>query len=65
MKTYVGCGPKRKDRTTAGFADWSELRFDIDESVQPDLIGIMANMHSVCKQSVDTVFSFHHCNTEH
>jgi hypothetical protein len=67
MKTFlhVGCGPKRKDRTTAGFANWNELRFDIDESVQPDLIGTMANMPSVSKQSVDAIFSFHHGNTEH
>ena len=28
---HVGCGHKRKDRTTAGFSDWNELRFDIDE----------------------------------
>ena len=48
MKTFlhVGCGPKRKDRTTAGFADWNELRFDIDESVQPDLVGTMTDFVS-------------------
>ena len=65
MKTFlhVGCGPKRKDRTTAGFADWSELRFDIDESVQPDLVGTMTDMSSVSSDSVDAVFSSH--NIEH
>jgi predicted SAM-dependent methyltransferase len=65
MKTFlhVGCGPKRKDRTTAGFADWSELRFDIDESVQPDLVGTMTDMSSVSAESVDAVFSSH--NIEH
>ena len=65
MKTFlhVGCGPKRKDRTTAGFADWSELRFDIDESVQPDLVGTMTDMSSVSSGSVDGVFSSH--NIEH
>ena len=65
MKTFlhVGCGPKRKDRTTAGFADWSELRFDIDESVQPDLVGTMTDMSSVSTESVDAVFSSH--NIEH
>ena len=65
MKTLlnVGCGPKRKDRTTAGFADWSELRFDIDESVQPDLVGTMTDMSSVSTESVDAVFSSH--NIEH
>ena len=65
MKTFlhVGCGPKRKDRTTAGFADWNELRFDIDESVQPDLVGTMTDMSSVSTGSVDAVFSSH--NIEH
>jgi SAM-dependent methyltransferase len=65
MKTFlhVGCGPKRKDRTTSGFAEWSELRFDIDESVQPDLVGTMTDMSSVSSDSVDAVFSSH--NIEH
>jgi ubiquinone/menaquinone biosynthesis C-methylase UbiE len=65
MKTFlhVGCGPKRKDRTTAGFADWNELRFDIDDSVQPDLVGTMTDMSSVSSESVDAVFSSH--NIEH
>lgn len=60
---HVGCGPKHKDRTTAGFAEWTELRFDIDESVQPDLVGTMTDMSSVESESVDAVFSSH--NIEH
>ena len=42
MKTFlhIGFATKRKDRTTAGFADWDELHFDIDESVQPDLYAV-------------------------
>jgi predicted SAM-dependent methyltransferase len=65
MKTFlhVGCGPKRKEQTTIGFANWSELRFDIDESVQPDLVGTMTDMSSVLTESVDGVFSSH--NIEH
>jgi predicted SAM-dependent methyltransferase len=65
MKTFlhVGCGPKRKDRTTTGFANWNELRFDIDESVQPDLVGSVTDMSSVSSESVDAVFSSH--NIEH
>ena len=37
MKTFLhlGCGPKRKDRITKAVSSWTELRFDIDESVQP------------------------------
>jgi len=67
MKTFlhVGCGPKRKDRTTKGFNSphWNELRFDIDQSVQPDLVGTMTDMSSVLSESVDAVFSSH--NIEH
>lgn len=65
MKTFlhVGCGPKRKDRTTKALANWNELRFDIDETVQPDLVGTMTDMSSVSSESVDGVFSSH--NIEH
>lgn len=65
IKTFlhVGCGSKRKDRTTVGLANWNELRFDIDESVQPDLVGTMTDMSSVSSESVDAVFSSH--NIEH
>lgn len=67
MKTFlhVGCGPKQKDRTTRGFntGNWKELRFDIDEAVQPDLVGTMTDMSSVASGSVDAVFSSH--NIEH
>lgn len=67
MKTFlhVGCGPKRKDRTTAGFntPEWQELRLDIDESVHPDIIGSMTAMPAVTDASVDAVFSSH--NIEH
>lgn len=67
MKTFlhVGCGPKRKDKTTYAFAskDWQELRLDIDESVQPDIVGTMLDMSAVRNASVDAVFSSH--NIEH
>jgi hypothetical protein len=65
MKSFlhVGCGVNRKDRTTAGFANWNEIRFDIDASVQPDLIGTMTDMTSVSTASIDAVFSSH--NIEH
>ena len=57
MKTFlhVGCGPKRKDRTTAGFntPEWHEQRRDIDESVNPDIVGTMTDMSAVADASVD------------
>ena len=63
---HVGCGPARQANTTAGFADmsaWTELRFDIDPTVQPDLIGTMTDMSSVPDESVDAIYSSH--NIEH
>jgi SAM-dependent methyltransferase len=67
MKTFlhVGCGPARKDRTTKGFNtdDWLELRFDIDESVSPDIVGTMLDMSGVADASVDAIYSSH--NIEH
>jgi len=67
MKTFlhVGCGPKRKDQTTRGFntPEWNELRLDIDESVDPDIVGTMLDMSAVADASVDAIFSSH--NIEH
>jgi predicted SAM-dependent methyltransferase len=67
MKSFlhVGCGPKRKDRTTKGFntPDWTEIRLDIDPSVSPDVIGTMTDMSAVASESVDAVYSSH--NIEH
>jgi predicted SAM-dependent methyltransferase len=62
---HVGCGPKRKDRTTRGFnsPDWTEIRLDIDATVQPDVIGTMTDMSAVVSESVDAIYSSH--NIEH
>jgi SAM-dependent methyltransferase len=62
---HVGCGPKRKDRTTAGFntPQWHEIRLDIDPSVLPDVTGTMTDMSAVATESVDAIFSSH--NIEH
>ena len=67
MKTFlhIGCGPKRKAQTTAGFntPDWQEIRLDIDATVAPDVIGTMTDMAAVANVSVDAIFSSH--NIEH
>ena len=62
---HVGCGPKRQNQTTAGFAspDWRELRLDINPAVAPDVIGSMTDMSAVGSGTVDAVFSSH--NIEH
>lgn len=67
MKTFlhVGCGTKRKDKTTRGFntPEWNELRLDIDEDVDPEIVGTMLNMQAVADAAVDAIFSSH--NIEH
>jgi SAM-dependent methyltransferase len=62
---HVGCGPKRKDRTTPAFAapQWSEVRLDIDPAVAPDVVGSIVDMSAVAAGSMDAVFSSH--NIEH
>ena len=62
---HVGCGSKHKTQTTIGFntPEWTEIRFDIDESVTPDVIGSMTDMAAVANDSMDAVFSSH--NIEH
>ena len=66
MKTFlhVGCGPKPKS-TCLGFNNdnWKEIRFDIDENVNPDIVGTLTDMKSVETESVDAVYSSH--NIEH
>jgi len=62
---HVGCGYKTKSATTRAFntTDWTEIRFDIDESVNPDVTGTMTNMSAVETGSVDAIYSSH--NIEH
>jgi len=62
---HVGCGPKRRAQTTRGFdkPDWTEIRLDIDSSVEPDVIGTMTDLSSVATASMDAVYSSH--NIEH
>ena len=62
---HVGCGSNRKDRTTREFNtdSWQELRLDINESTNPDIVGTMTDMSAVANETVDAIFSSH--NIEH
>ena len=60
MKTllHVGCGPEDKS-DIKGFDndDWKEIRLDIDEGVNPDIVGTLTDMKLVETGSVDAVYS--------
>ena len=60
MKTFlnVGCGP-RSESKIRGFDndDWKEIRLDIDEGVDPDIVGTLTDMKLVKTASVDAVHS--------
>ena len=60
---HVGCGHLHQDRTPFANNKWREIRLDIDQSVQPDVVGTMTDMSAVPSGSVDAVFSSH--NIEH
>ena len=62
---HVGCGQKTKSATTKGFNtdEWEEVRFDIDEAVNPDVIGTMTDMSAIESSSIDAIYSSH--NIEH
>lgn len=57
---HVGCGPATK-LNLKGFDtdDWTEIRFDIDEAVNPDIVGTLTDMSAVKTGSIDAVFSSH------
>ena len=66
MKTFlhVGCGPQYKSQIKGFDNDnWKEIRFDIDETVNPDIVGTLLDMSEVKTGSVDAIFSSH--NIEH
>lgn len=62
---HVGCGPRRHDTLHSRFREtgWRELRLDIDERVQPDLVASVTHMPMVADSSADAVWCSH--NLEH
>ena len=60
MKTLlnVGCGHSNISQLN-GFSesDWKEIRLDIDEKVNPDIVGTLTDMSKVETASVDAIYS--------
>ncbi len=61
---HVGCGALTKHQLK-GFSDdtWIETRFDIDPSVNPDVVGTLTDMNAVATKEYDAIYSSH--NIEH
>lgn len=62
---HVGCGTAGRERLPACFqsGNWREIRLDIDERVNPDVVGSMTDIHAIGDASVDAIWSSH--NIEH
>ncbi len=55
----LGSGPKGSARLPAMFADWRELRVDIDAKVAPDILADVTDLSAIESGSVDAVWSAH------
>ena len=62
---HVGPGINYKDNTTNVFntETWKEVRLDINEDVEPDILASMTNLDIIDDNSYDAVYSAH--NIEH
>ena len=66
MKTFLHVGSGLLNKSDClGFNNdnWKEIRLDIDENVNPDIVGTLTDMNLVETGSVDAVYSCH--NIEH
>ena len=61
---HVGCGPQtKKGLKGVDSEDWREIRFDINEKVDPDIVGTMTDLDMIKSGSFDAIYSSH--NSEH
>jgi hypothetical protein len=55
----VGCGPVLTLTRTALFQDWRQMRVDIEESVQPDIVADLTDLSPIENGSADALWSSH------
>jgi|SRR5579863_2140460 len=55
----LGSGAKGMTRLPAMFADWRELRVDVDAKMAPDILADITDLSSIETGSVDAVWSAH------
>jgi len=41
---HIGCGPLNKSNIKGFYYGWEEIRYDIDLSVNPDIVGLLVDM---------------------
>ena len=58
---HVGCGPKNQAHLPGPMRGpgWQELRYDIDPSVKPDLIGSITDLSGIEDGRFDALYSSH------
>lgn len=59
---HVGCGPTPLPQQYAS-SEWNEVRFDIDPSVHPDVIGSITDLSTFQNEMFDALYCAH--NIEH
>lgn len=55
----VGCGPRGSGRLPHFFADWRQIRVDIDAAVAPDVIADLTDLSAFADGSADAVWAAH------
>lgn len=55
----LGCGPRGGPPLPSAFAGWREVRVDIDESAEPDLIADLCDLSPILSGSADAVWASH------
>ena len=60
---HVGCSHRSVDSTPFAGLGFTEIRFDIDSSVKPDIVGSMTDMSAIISGGFDAIYSSH--NIEH
>jgi hypothetical protein len=62
---HVGCGPRTAGKLPPEFSEdkWREVRLDIDQDAQPDIVASITDMRAVADSTVTALWSSH--NLEH
>jgi SAM-dependent methyltransferase len=61
----AGCGPYAPERLHGVFrnSDWTEVRYDIDQLVEPDIVGSIVALEGIGNATFDAIWCSH--NLEH